>query len=656
MTVDEAQPTDDPIDPAQAAHLTSTLRRVLDGRWAGVRDGVREHLADPAMLPDPAMSMAEARSKVLGQLRGLAAAGFPAPGFTPAQGGTGDVGAAITSIEMLGYADLTLMVQAGVQWGLFGGAIANLGTGRHHDRYCRDLIAGELLGCFAMTETGHGSNVQKLETTATYDPATQAFVIHSPTPGSRKDYIGGAAEHARVAAVFAQLVTGGPGEEPSGRGVHCFVVPIRDADGADLPGVTTSDCGYKGGLRGVDNGRIVFDAVRVPREALLNRYADVAADGTYSSPIDNVDKRFFTMLGTLIRGRVSVAATSGAASRKALTIAIRYGLVRKQFDAPGRADEVTLLDYRMHQRRLLPLLARSYALALAQNELTEELHEVQSAASPDPERQRLLESGAASLKAATTWHSAEAIQTARECCGGAGYLAANQITTIRDDHDVFTTFEGDNVVLTQLVAKESLTAYAEDVRGLDAVGWARFVATTARDVFLEKSAARQVVQTLLDSSDEPLEDSALTARGTQLRLLRGREDQLLRSAAQRMRRASSPDEDPFEVFNRAQEHIIAVGRAHADRTALEAFVSALDGMPESDAKDLLRRVCDLFVFASLERDLSWYLMHRMVSVERGKAIRRGVGELCAELRPYARVLVDAFGIPEELLATEIPLD
>src|SRR5690606_8437084 len=128
-----------------------------------------------------------------------------------------------------------------------------------------------------------------------YEPDTGEFVIHTPDESARKDYIGGAARDATVAAVFAQLITAG-----ERHGVHCFLVPLRDADGNDLPGVTTSDCGHKGGLNGVDNGRIVFDRVRVPRDALLNRYADVSADGTYSSPIENPSRRFFTMLGTLI--------------------------------------------------------------------------------------------------------------------------------------------------------------------------------------------------------------------------------------------------------------------------------------------------------------------------------------------------------------------
>ena len=168
-----------------------------------------------------------------------------------------------------------------------------------------------------------------------------------------------------MAAVFAQLIT----PDGQGHGVHCFVVPIRDDDGNDLPGVTTSDCHYKGGLPGVDNGRIQFDHVRVPRENLLNKYADVAEDGTYSSPIENPNRRFFTMLGTLIRGRVTVGGSAASAARVALDIATRYALERRQFEAPGDEQEVLLMDYLVHQRRLFPLIARSYALQFAQNEL-----------------------------------------------------------------------------------------------------------------------------------------------------------------------------------------------------------------------------------------------------------------------------------------------
>lgn len=319
-------------------------------------------------------------------MRLLASNGYAADGFAKDHGGTGDAGAAVTSIEMLAMSDLSLMVKAGVQWGLFGGAIENLGTARHHEAYVKRLVDLDLLGCFAMTETGHGSDVQALETTATYDADAGEFVIHSPTPSSRKDYIGGAAQHATMAAVFAQLITGGESQ-----GVHCFVVPIRDEDGNDLPGVHTSDCGYKGGLPGVDNGRITFDQVRIPRENLLNKYADVEPDGTYTSPIDNANRRFFTMVGTLVRGRVTVGGSAGAAARVALSIATRYALQRRQFNSPQAEDEVLLMDYLVHQRRLFPLIARSYALQFAQNELVAKMHEIQSSADADPQEQRELE-------------------------------------------------------------------------------------------------------------------------------------------------------------------------------------------------------------------------------------------------------------------------
>ncbi|WLP92223.1 acyl-CoA dehydrogenase [Gordonia sp. NB41Y] len=639
--------------PGAGDLLVAGLRRTLDGRWHAVRDTVREQIDRPDLLPDPSRTLAQARARSLEEMQALAERGFAAAGFGADHGGTGDIGASITAIEMLGYADLSLMVKAGVQWGLFGGAVENLGTARHHERYVADIIDLDLLGCFAMTETGHGSNVQELETTATYDADTREFVIDSPTPSARKDYIGGAAEHATVAAVFAQLITAAPGAEPEGHGVHCFVVPIRDADGNDLPGVTTGDCGYKGGLAGVDNGRISFDHVRIPAENLLNRYGDVEADGTYRSPIDNVNKRFFTMLGTLIRGRVSVGATAGAAARKALTLATRYGLVRRQFDAPDTDDEILILDYLGHQRKLLPLIAKSYAIACAQNELTAELHEVQSSTDTGAEhstRQRELESAAAGLKAYSTWHASHSINVAREACGGAGYLDENQLSILRGDIDVFTTFEGDNTVLTQLVAKELLSAYADDVRGLSAGGWVRFVAGMARDVVAEKTAVRQVVQTLLDSSDEDTEESALTDRATQIRLLRNREDHLVRTCAQRLRRARDDDNDAFEVFNNAQDHLLKVGRAHTERVVLEAFVQAIDDCDSRAAATLLSTVCDLFVYSALEDDLAWFLMHRHVSVERAKAIRRGVNELCLQLRPHARALVDAFGVPEGLLS------
>ncbi|MEV0029965.1 acyl-CoA dehydrogenase [Nocardia sp. NPDC050793] len=618
------------------------LRAALDGPWGSVREEARIQLAGQEFTGDPYLDYKAARARVLDQMRVIATLGYAERGFRTENGGTGEPGAAVTGLEMLAYADLSLWVKAGVQWGLFGGAVENLGTERHRE-YIRRLISLDLLGCFAMTESGHGSDVANLETTATYDPATEEFVVHSPTPSARKDYIGGAAEHARMAAVFAQLITNGENQ-----GVHCLLVPIRDDQGADLPGVTTSDDGLKGGLLGVDNGRIFFDHVRVPRENLLNRYADVAPDGTCSSEIDNPSRRFFTTLGTLVRGRVSVGGAAAAGTRVALSIALRYALKRRQFADPDTGEETVLLDYRSHQRRLLPLLAKSYAYAFAQNDLVRRMHLVQTGQDLEPNAQRALEKRAAGLKVAQTRHATRAIQECREACGGAGYLTENRLVTLKGDTDVFTTFEGDNIVLTQLVAKELLTAYADEIRDLDALGWVRFAATMAGDVVRKRSGVRQLIQTLRDRSDDGVDEGDLARRSVQLQLFADREDYLVRTAAHRLR-ARAEETGPFEAFNNAQDHILAAGAAHIDRLVLEAFIEGIGDIEDPDAKALADDVCDLFVYTMLEENSAWFIMHRFMSVERAKAVRRGVNELVDRLRPHALTLVEAMGVPETML-------
>ncbi len=504
----------------------------------------------------------------------------------------------------------------------------------------------QLRGCFAMTETGHGSDVQALETTATYDAATQEFVIDSPTPSARKDYIGGAAETATVASVFAQLITAG-----ENHGVHCFVVPIRGADGNDLPGVTTSDNHYKGGLPGVDNGRIVFDHVRVPRENLLNRYGDVAPDGSYTSPIEGDGRRFFTMIGTLIRGRVTVGGSAGAAARVALDIATRYASQRRQFSAPDDS-EVLIMDYLLHQRRLFPLIAKSYALQFAQNELVARCHDLQTADAPDAEEQRELEARAAGLKAANTWHASRAIQEAREACGGAGYMAENRLIGLRADTDVFTTFEGDNHVLTQLVAKELLTAYADDIRSMSPVEWVRFAAGAVGDRVLKRTAAEAIIQTIVDARQDSQEEGSLFNRGTQVKMFEDREEYLLSSVARRLQGKSS-EMSAFDAFNAVQDHVLHAASAHIDRVVLEAFVAGIDTCADEQARKILDLVCDLYALSVIEDDKAWYIEHKYLSTDRAKAVIRAINDRCRQLRPHAETLVDGFGIPEQLREAEM---
>ena len=632
------------------------LTALLDGRYAEVRDLVRRNLTTYASILEETETLPrdEYRDKVRDLVLEMAATGQTGMGFPTAYGGGGDIGASVAAFETLAYGDLSVLVKTGVQFGLFGGAILQLGTKPHHDRYLRDLVTGKLLGCFAMTETGHGSNVQALGTVATYDAGSGEFVITTPVTASgdesRKDYIGNAARHARLAVVFAQLETQG-----ERHGVHAFVVPVRDESGAVLPGVRVEDDGLKLGLNGVDNGRLWFDGVRVPREALLNQFADVAEDGTYSSPIDNANRRFFTMLGTLVQGRVCVGGAGINAAKVALAIAVRYGVRRRQFEAgPKQASEdpeQLLLDYGMHQRRLLPLVARTYALHFAQEVVAERLHEVFSAEA-DEKGRRELESRAAGTKALGTWHATRTIQECREACGGAGYLAVNRFAALKADTDVFTTFEGDNHVLLQLVAKGLLTDYAGEFEEMDQLGMVRFVAGMAVDTVVERTSVHKLLERIKDvlPGGEKWDDEAgILDTNYHLAMLRFREEHQLAGVARRLKRGIDSGRHPGEVFSRVQDHVIAAARSHVERLVLEAFVDKLASAPESDNRRALSLLCDLHALSAIEADRAWFMEHGRLTVVRSKAISREVNRLCRRVRPIAVELVDAFGVPPAML-------
>ena len=235
-----------------------------------------------------------------------------------------------------------------------------------------------LPGCFALTEIGHGSNARELETVARYEPASGQFVVNSPNFAAGKNYIGNLVRDGRAATVFAQLETA----DGARHGVHAFVVPLRDEQGNVLPGVRIEDNGPKMGENGVDNGRVWFDNVRVDRDALLDRFGGVAADGTYHSPIKSAGARFFAIISALVGGRISIAAAGVSAAKSGLAIAVRYSERRRQFRTPGVEGETPLLHYPTHQRRLMPLLANAYAADFALKYLVRRRVETQDGRRP----------------------------------------------------------------------------------------------------------------------------------------------------------------------------------------------------------------------------------------------------------------------------------
>jgi acyl-CoA oxidase len=574
------------------------------------------------------------REIVLGWTQRLADEGIGAVAFPDYAGGSGDLEAFIAAFETIAYHDLSLTIKFGVQFGLFGGAIRALGSDAQKRKYLGDAGSLVLTGCFAMTERGHGSNVRDLQTTATYDPTTEEFVVNTPTEADHKEWIGNAATHARMATVFAQLVIG-----EQNHGVHAFLVTIRDDAGETSVGVRLGESGHKLGLNGVDNGRIWFDDLRIPRENLLTRFAQVASDGTYASPIPSSSRRFFTMLGTLVGGRIGVASGGLSAAKSALTIAVRYGASRRQF-GPKDRPEVPVLDYLSHQRRLLPHLATCYALNFALHDLAQRYGE-----RPEGADAQEIEAEAAALKAMSTAHATRSIQEAREACGGEGYRAENRFALLKADSDIFTTFEGDNTVLRLQAAKSLLAGYRQEFSHLDFFG------------LLGKLAERLEVRigevnpiTRYQNDTRHLLDPSVHAE-----LFRDRERSLLISAARRLKGRVDGGMDSFAAFIEVQDHLLTLADAYAQRLVLESFQAAVREVDGGEEQALLGQICALYALWHIEQDRGWFLEQRYITATKAKAIRTAVNMLLGQLRPHAVSLVDAFGIPDQLLAAPIGL-
>ena len=644
LTKRTAVPPADSHGPVAAHVDVATLGRQLLGRWADIRVASRALVADPKMQGVLGLSKEEHRERVLGQLKLLVKNGQVNLAFPVEYGGLADHGGNLAAFEELVAADPSMQIKSGVQWGLFGAAIMHLGTAEHHKRWLADAMSLKLPGIYAMTETGHGSDVAAIATTAEYDPASEEFVINTPFRAAWKDYLGNAALHGQAAVVFAQLITNNVNY-----GVHAFFVPVRTPQGEFFPGIGGEDDGLKGGLNGIDNGRLHFDHVRVPRTNLLNRYGDVAPDGTYTSPIASPGRRFFTMLGTLVQGRVSLDGAAVNAAKMGLQIAVTYGNQRRQF-AGTSGEETVLLDYQRHQRRLIPRIATAYAQSFAHELLLEKFHAVFSGADDTDESRQDLETLAAALKPLSTWNALDTLQEAREACGGQGFLAENRLVGLRADLDIYVTFEGDNNVLLQLVAKRLLSDVSDTFRDAGPAALAKLALENVVDRTLTTTGLQRLGQTVVDLGATSRSVENLRQSDVQRALLAERVEHMVMSIAATLRQAKKEGR-AAEAFNDNQSALIEAAIAHGELLQWEAFTAALDSIEDSDTHIVLTWLRDLFGFGLIEKHAAWYLVSGRLSSHRALAVTAYIDRLIARLRPHAQDLVDAFGYgPEHLRA------
>jgi len=615
---------------------TKKLSAHLDGKHIALRKKVRQFFLDPKLSLDRIPERKDDyRELIFEWCEMTAQEGWGALAFPKFAGGKDDVEKYMAVFEELGYHDLSLTIKFGVQFGLWGGSVYWLGTEKHHRKYLKDIGTLALPGSFAMTEGGHGSNVRDIEVTATFDPAQDAFILHTPNELARKEYIGNAAVHAKAATVFAQLVTDG-----ESHGVHAFVVPLRDDKGKTLKGIRIEDNGRKLGLNGVDNGRIWFDNVIVPRDNLLDKFGSVDAEGNYSSPITSQSKRFFTMLGTLVGGRVGVPYAGLSAAKLGLTIAIKYADKRTQF-GPNGGDEISILDYSTHQRRLMPLLAKAYAFHYGQR------YSLGRYVNKTEKDGQEVEAVAAGMKSLCTWFTTEALQECREACGGNGYLWENRFADMKADSEIFTTFEGDNTVLLQLVAKTRLGEFKDSFGNMGLMGTMKFVTDIASTTISELNP---IITRNVDRKH-------LLSRSFYTAAFKYREEYLTRLVAQRLSKRVKGGMDSFEAVIECQPMMVDMGKAYIERLVLDQFIKGVKSADKSIQKPLVM-LERLYALSMIEEYKGWYLENGYIEGRKAVYISKMVDELCLQTRDHCPDLVDAFGIPDGLItapiATEYP--
>ncbi|XP_046964850.1 peroxisomal acyl-coenzyme A oxidase 3 [Vanessa cardui] len=351
---------------------------------------------------------------------------------------------------------------------LFSNALLSLGTERHLKFYEATIKHREILASFALTEIAHGSDARLMRTTATYDASTKEFVVHTPDFEAAKCWVGNLGRTCTHTLLFAQLIT----PDGTNHGLHGFVVPIRNPDTLETyPGLTVGDMGEKIGVNGIDNGFIMFNKYRIPRENLLNRTADVTEDGTYESSFSEPSRILGAALENLSAGRIGIMQESCQSLASAVSIAVRYAATRTQFGE--RARETPLIDYPLHQWRLFGHVAAAviYRLYIGKFsyvylnivEKSNAGHRVDNLSEAVSEIHAMVSSS----KPLLTWGALRAAQQAREACGGHGYLKCSNLGDIRSNHEPTVTYEGDNNVLSQQAGNWLLRQYEAARAGAD---------------------------------------------------------------------------------------------------------------------------------------------------------------------------------------------
>eukprot|EP00252_Welwitschia_mirabilis_P015228 TRINITY_DN33496_c0_g1_i1.p1 TRINITY_DN33496_c0_g1~~TRINITY_DN33496_c0_g1_i1.p1 ORF type:complete len:663 (-),score=132.97 TRINITY_DN33496_c0_g1_i1:218-2206(-) len=514
-----------------------------------------------------------------------------------------------------------------LHWGMFIPAIEGQGTDGQQKKWLPLAYRLQIIGCYAQTEIGHGSNVQGLETTATFDPASDEFVLNSPTLTSKKWWPGGLGKASTHAVVYARLITNG-----QDHGVHGFIVQIRSLeDHRPLPGITVADVGTKfgnGAYNTMDNGMLSFDNVRIPREQMLMRYSRVSREGKYLQ--SDVPKQLG--YGTMVFVRKAIIVDASNYLSRAVCIAVRYSAVRRQFGSQNGGSETQVIDYKTQQNRLFPLLATAYAFRFVGEWMGQLYLQIQSQLrASDFSTLPEVHACTAGLKSLTTTVTADGIEDCRKLCGGHGYLCSSGLPELFAVYVPSCTYEGDNTVLLLQVAR-FLMKTVQQLRNRIPVGTAAYL---GRLELLDNNCT-------VSNARDWLNDSVV------LEAFEARSARLTARCALQISQSANPETGFHELSN----ELVEAAKAHCELIVVSKFIEKLQqDIPGKGVKDQLRLLCNVYSLSLMQKHMGDFLSTGYLTSKQSDLAYEQLRSLYSKVRINAIALVDAFNYTDHYLGS-----
>ncbi|CAI9771569.1 unnamed protein product [Fraxinus pennsylvanica] len=516
-----------------------------------------------------------------------------------------------------------------LHWGMFVPAIKGQGTDEQQQKWLPLAYKMQIIGCYAQTELGHGSNVQGLETTATFDPKTDEFIIHSPTLTSSKWWPGGLGKVSTHAVVYARLITDGKDQ-----GVHGFIVQLRNLeDHTPLPGITLGDIGTKfgnGAYNTMDNGVLRFDHVRIPRDHMLMRVSQVTREGKYMQ--SDVPRQL--VYGTMVYVRQTIVADASCALSRAVCIATRYSAVRRQFGSQNGGPETQVIDYKTQQSRLFPLLASAYAFRFVgewlnwlYTDVTQRLQASDFSTLPE------VHACTAGLKSLTTSVTADGIEECRKLCGGHGYLCSSGLPELFAVYVPACTYEGDNIVLLLQVARFLMKTVSQLGNGKKPVGT---IAYMGRVEHLMQ--CRSDAQNAVDWLKPSVVLEAFEARAARMSV----------ACARNLSKFTNPEEG----FAELSADLVEAAVAHCQLIVVSKFIEKLQqDIPGKGVKKQLEVLCGIYYLFLLHKYQGDFIATSCISPKQASLANDQLRALYSQVRPNAIALVDAFNYTDHYLGS-----